>query len=323
MNDITLAICAYNASKYIEETLECVTNQTFQQFDLLIINDCSSDDTVDVVERFFEERPRDYKIEHFDENRGLAAGRYFVERCVKTKYILFVDADDCPCVTLVEELYTKIVSDSDLMAVGCYHSFIDSEGKPIRGGIFLGATSKAEFYTKAEQGKLIFMQPTAIIDREALLKVGGRKIDGFPEGRPRYADLCEDLDLWCRMSDLYLDGRAIVVIPRVLSRYRKHSGAMSMSSIDMRIRMKHVKCNLLLRRAKRAELSFVEFQNSISAEDLRAIQQESLVGDMLRNGVMLASKGDIFKGGFMILKAIMANPKYFWQKIKCNTNFFR
>ena len=42
-NDLTLAICMYNAEKYIEETLLCITAQTMQDFHLLILNDCSTD----------------------------------------------------------------------------------------------------------------------------------------------------------------------------------------------------------------------------------------------------------------------------------------
>lgn len=65
------------------------------------------------------------------------------------------------------------------------------------------------------------MQPTAIYDRDAALSVGGYIIDGFPSGKPRYQDYCEDLDLWTRMSDLYIEGKAIVVIPETLCLYRK------------------------------------------------------------------------------------------------------
>lgn len=51
-NDLTLAICMYNAERYIEETLGCVMEQTIQNFHLLIIDDCSTDGSLDKVERF-------------------------------------------------------------------------------------------------------------------------------------------------------------------------------------------------------------------------------------------------------------------------------
>ena len=323
MNNVTVAICAYNAAKYIEETLTCIINQKFQKFDLLIINDCSTDNTRELVINFFKKHPRQYSLVDFDVNKGLAAGRYFVEHHVTTKYLLFIDADDCPYPNLVEKLYNKISSDDDLMAVGCYHEFIDSVGKKIGGGIFLGATSKEAFYDKARRKKLIFMQPTAIINREALISVGGRNIHGFFDGRPRYQDLCEDLDLWARMSDLYVNGKAIVVVPEILCRYRKHEQALTSNSLGMILRMRHIKTNLLRRRAGQAELTFVEFYNSISYKEMVELKHKSKAADCLRNGVYLAKKGNFIDAVSNILQSVWADPGYLLQKIKANSGLFR
>ena len=222
--EITLAICMYNAEKYIEETLACIMAQTMQDFHLLIVNDCSTDGSVECVKRFFKQNPRQYELVSLPENRGLCAGRRFVEEHATTKYLLFVDADDCPLPYFVEKLYKKIISDDKLIAVGCYLQYIDLYGRRIKGGIFLGETTKDSFFQKARNGKLIFMASTSLYDREIALSVGGHNINGFPKGKPRYQDLCEDLDLWTRMSDLYTEGKAIVVIPEVLYYYRKGDG---------------------------------------------------------------------------------------------------
>lgn len=129
MNKLTLAICMYNAEQYIEETLECLMAQTMQDFHLLIVDDCCTDNSVERVNNFFKKHPRQYEIVHFEENKGLSAGRRYVEEHAPTKYILFVDADDCPYPTLVEKLYNRISSDSELMAVGCHLEYMDSKGR--------------------------------------------------------------------------------------------------------------------------------------------------------------------------------------------------
>ena len=108
MTEITLAICMYNAEKYIEETLSCIMAQTMQDFHLLIVNDCSTDGSVECVKRFFKQNPHQYELVSLPENKGLCAGRRFVEEHATTKYLLFVDADDCPLPTLMEKLYHKI-----------------------------------------------------------------------------------------------------------------------------------------------------------------------------------------------------------------------
>lgn len=316
--DLTVAICMYNAERYIEETLQCLMAQTVQDFHLMIVNDCSTDGSVALVESFFKENPRQYEIVNFEVNQGLCAGRRYVEENAKTKYILFVDADDCPYPTLVERLYNKITSDSDLMAVGCYLEYMDSEGKRIKGGIFLGEKTKEDFYTKAEKGKLIFMQPTAIYDREVALSVGGHNMDGFPDGKPRYRDLCEDLDLWTRMSDLYAEGKAIVVVPEVLCRYRKHQQAMSTNAIGMVLRMRHIKTNVRCRRRGEGDLTFVEFLEGLSAEELKKLKRDAAAADALRNAVFYLHRGNVVMCVWLMMKSVWYRPGYWWEKVKNN-----
>lgn len=315
--DLTLAICMYNAEKYIEETLLCIMAQTKQDFFLMIINDCSTDSSADVVNRFFVDHPRQYEMVNLPENRGLAFGRRYVEEHADTKYLLFVDADDCPLPLFVEKLYDKISSDSQLMAVGCYLEYMNLDGKKTKGGIFIGETSKNGFYEKALKEKLIFMASTSIYNREVALSVGGHNIYGFPEGKPRYQDLCEDLDLWTRMSDLYVDGKAIIVVPEVLYKYRKGDG-ISTGAFGMLLRMRHIKTNLKRRRSGEKELSFIDFQNSLSEKEITSLKKEATAVNSFRNAYYYLKKGNFFFFIKNIFISIYNNPKYMMDKIKHN-----
>ena len=315
--DLTLAICMYNAEKYIEETLLCIMAQTKQDFYLMIINDCSTDNSADVVKRFFVDHPRQYEMVNLPENRGLAFGRRYVEEHADTKYLLFVDADDCPLPLFVEKLYDKISSDSQLMAVGCYLEYMNLDGKKTKGGIFIGETSKNGFYQKALKEKLIFMASTSIYNREVALSVGGHNIYGFPEGKPRYQDLCEDLDLWTRMSDLYVDGKAIIVVPEVLYKYRKGDG-ISTGAYGMLLRMRHIKTNLKRRRSGDKELSFIDFQNSLSEKEIASLKKEATAVNSFRNAYYYLKKGNFLLFIKNIFISIYNNPKYMMDKIKHN-----
>ena len=317
MTEITLAICMYNAEKYIEETLSCIMAQTMQDFHLLIVNDCSTDGSVECVKRFFTQNPRQYELVSLPENRGLCAGRRFVEEHATTKYLLFVDADDWPLPYFVEKLYKKIISDDKLIAVGCYLQYIDLYGRRIKGGIFLGETTKDSFFQKARNGKLIFMASTSLYDREIALSVGGHNINGFPKGKPRYQDLCEDLDLWTRMSDLYTEGKAIVVIPEVLYYYRKGDG-ISLSSLGMLLRMRHIKMNLKRRRKGLDEWSFIDFRAQLSTEEMRRLEKEACAADALRRAYYHLHAGHIMAGVKDLFLSIKSNPHYFVDKVKHN-----
>ena len=315
--NLTLAICMYNAERYIEETLQSVLNQTMQEFHLIIVNDCSTDSSVSIVRKFFEQHPRQYELIDFDENHGLAYARHFAEHYAKTTYMMFLDSDVLLYHNAIKQMYDKITSDGDLMAVGCYVEYIDRLGRRIGGGIFLGEKSKEKFYIKAKNKKLIFMLTSAIYDRQLALSIGGHAIDGFPEGKPRFQDFCEDLDLWTRMSDFYVDGKAIVVVPEILYKYRK-SGGLSSNSFNMIIKMRYTKTNLLRRRAGEKEFTFIEFRNQISAEDLKRIEKDAKAADCLRNGVFYLKEHSFIKGGWTILKSVWYKPTYIIDKFKHN-----
>ncbi len=315
--DLTIAICMYNAERYIEETLQCLMAQTVQDFHLMIVNDCSTDGSVALVERFFRENPRQYELVNFDVNQGLCAGRRYVEENATTKYLMFLDADDKFYPSLIEKVYSKIISDEDLMVVGYYMEYINLRGKKIKGGVFLGDKTKDGFYERAQKGKLMFLASTSMYNRELALKVGGHNMDGFHEGKPRYRDYCEDLDLWTRMSDLYVEGKAIVVVPEVLYQYRKGDG-MSVNSFNMVIRMRHIKTNVRRRRRGERDLTFVEFWEGLSAEELKGLRRDAAAADALRNAVFYLHRGNVVMCGWLVMKSLWYKPLYIWDKVKYN-----
>ena len=318
MPNLTLAICVYNAEKYIKETLQSIMAQTMQDFHLLIVNDCSTDGSVAIIDKFFKENPRQYEVVNLPVNGGLCVGRRYAEEYANTKYIMFVDADDCIKPQYIEKLYNKINSDKSLMAVGCYAEYMNGHSEEIKGGIYIGERTKEQFFQKAKNEKLIFMLTSAIYDREIALSVGGHNITGFPKGKPRYQDLCEDLDLWTRMSDLYTEGKAIIVIPETLYRYRKHESAMSADSTGMILRMRHIKKNLKLRRSGEKELTFIEFKESLSPQELKKIENDATAADALRQSYYALKKGRIFTFIGKLATSIYSNPGYFIDKFKHN-----
>ena len=97
---ISIVVPVYNAAKYIEETIESVVNQTYKDWELLLVDDCSKDDSAEVIQeviRSFEQdeeykgRIRFIKKEH---NEGAAKARNTGIMEAQGRYIAFLDADD-------------------------------------------------------------------------------------------------------------------------------------------------------------------------------------------------------------------------------------
>lgn len=320
--NITLAICMYNAERYIEETLSCIMAQTLQDFHLLIVNDYSTDMSVECVERFFKIHPRQYELVCFKENHGIAYARQFVLTHAITKYLVFVDADDCPLPQLLEKEYNAICCDQELMAVSSWSQFVDTNCNQMKGGLYIGDTTKEAFMERAKAAKRIFLPIQTLFDRECALRVGGFTLDGFPESKPRYRDFCEDLDLWTRMSDLYTEGKYMVVLPEVLYHYRKIDG-LSSNHFNMIIKMDYIKINLRRQRAGQKELTFVEYYQSLSTEKLRRLQKDSEAADRLRNGVFYIREHNLLKGLLMIVKSVWNKPTYIIDKLVSNSGIIR
>lgn len=312
----------YNAEKYIEETLQSIMEQTMQDFHLLIIDDCSTDKSVVLVKQFFEQHPRQFELCLQESNQGIAYARNFALNHANTKYMIFIDADDLPLPQLVEKEYNAISSDQELMAISSWSQFIDTNSNPIKGGLFIGDTTKNAFLERAKAAKRIFLPIQVMFDRQCAIRVGGFCCDGFPEDKPRYRDFCEDLDLWTRMSDLYVEGKYMLVLPEVLYLYRKIDG-LSSNHFNMIIKMEYTKVNLRRRRRGEPNLTFIEFFDSIPSNRLKKLRRNSAAADNLRNGVFYIREKEMAKGIWLIVKSVWNQPTYIVDKLLSNSGLFK
>ena len=320
--EVTLAICMYNAEKYIEETLACIMAQTMQDFHLLLVDDCSTDRTVEYVERFFHQNQRQYELVKLAQNQGIAYGRHFALHHAQTKYLIFVDSDDQPLPLLLEKEYNALLSDKNLIAVSSWSLFIDAKNKKMSGGLFIGDTTKAQFLKRAQAAKRVYLPIQTMFDRAAAIRVGGFSLDGYPDGKPRYRDFCEDLELWTRLSDLYAEGKYIIVLPEVLYLYRKSEG-LSSSHFNMIIKMEYVKVNLRRRRKGMKELTFIDYYNSLSEIERARLQKDSHAADCLRNGVFYIREKKIIRGLALLFECVWNHPSYIIDKVIANSGLLK
>ena len=103
MSDLVTVITPmYNSGKYIEETLESVISQTYENWELFIIDDGSSDNCVELVSDFKKNDDR-IKLIINEENQGAATSRNIGIREANGRYIAFLDSDDLWVPTKLEE----------------------------------------------------------------------------------------------------------------------------------------------------------------------------------------------------------------------------
>lgn len=101
----TVIIPLYNKEKYIENAIKSILNQTFTDFELIIINDCSTDKSIEIASDFLSEKVR---LIHHEKNSGLAATRNAGIKNANSNYITFLDADDLWKPHFLEKIYHLI-----------------------------------------------------------------------------------------------------------------------------------------------------------------------------------------------------------------------
>lgn len=201
---VSIIMPNYNCGKFIKETIESVINQTYENWEILFVDDCSTDNSIEIVKSFNDAR---IKIFINKENTGAAVSRNCALREATGKWIAFLDSDD-----LWEK--DKLEKQIEFMQnKGCYFSYtkykeIDEMSKDL-GVIVSGPKKfgKIGQFNYCWQGCL-----TVMYDAE---KVGLIQIEDIKKNN--------DYAIWlkaCKKAKCYL-------LPEVKAFYRKREGSIS------------------------------------------------------------------------------------------------
>ena len=103
MSDLVSIITpSYNSAEFIEHTIESVLSQSYENWEMFIIDDASMDASIDLVASYAEKDPR-VKVLKLEKNNGVAAARNIGIEAAKGKYIAFLDSDDLWLPTKLEQ----------------------------------------------------------------------------------------------------------------------------------------------------------------------------------------------------------------------------
>lgn len=111
---VSIVVAAYNVEKFIERCLKSLVNQSFNDIEIIVVNDGSSDGTVSIIEKYKSNHTNILLINQ--KNQGLSAARNTGIEYSNSKYIAFIDGDDYVKETYVERMFEAIEqSNSDLV----------------------------------------------------------------------------------------------------------------------------------------------------------------------------------------------------------------
>jgi len=198
---ITVLLSVYNDEKYIGESIDSILDQTFKDFELLIVDDCSTDGTVDVIRKYKDSRIRlVVNKKNVDITRSLNKGL----KLARGKYIARLDSDDVSIPKRLEKQFNFLEDNKDYAAVGSRTEYIDGDGNHI--GYWKQEISAEEIFY-ALSYRCCLTSSSMMFNRETVSKIGN-----YDESSSH----AEDYEIFYRISRKH----KIYVIPEYLIKYR-------------------------------------------------------------------------------------------------------
>jgi len=182
---ISVIIPTYNSTKYIGEAINSVLRQTFTDYEIIVVDDGSTDNTKEIIDNNFPQ-VRYYYLPH----RGVSRARNYGIQRARGEFIAFLDADDLWLPEKLEKQIGVFNADQELMLVFTEHRFFDSNG--IREATF----SKKERLMTGDIVKNIFLYSHVALPTVMVRKNVFQEIGYFEEN----LNVAEDDNLWIRIA---------------------------------------------------------------------------------------------------------------------------
>lgn len=218
MPELSIIVPVYDVEAYLPECLDSVLSQDFTDFEILAINDCSPDGSLEILRRYERADPR-LKIIDLNRNLGLGAARNRGLDVATGHYVMFLDSDD----SIVEGALSKAVgrareTDADVVLFGWTRDYED--GTVLQGtGRKILAEAPLRFTVKDYPRILHVLQIVCnkLIRRDLLERIGLRFGDGCYEDTPF-------------TYPLLVSAKSLTALPDALLRYRQRQNAITRRS---------------------------------------------------------------------------------------------
>lgn len=213
---VSVIVPCYNVEKYVAECVNSIINQTYRNLEIILLNDCSTDHTLEAL-RSLKETDERIQMVDLKQNQGLSAVRNMGIEMANGEYISFVDSDDILSSNFYEMMVSKIETDDEIDIVVCplmYFPLIDLLDNPKKKVLSI---EENNFVTEFEYEKAELIKRDGVTFVVQMNKLFKRAIFDdlrFPEGRVH-----EDLYL---IFDEYKKAKKVAFINGATYYYRQN-----------------------------------------------------------------------------------------------------
>jgi glycosyltransferase involved in cell wall biosynthesis len=212
---VTVLMPVYNADRFVARTLDSILAQTFADFEFIIINDGSTDRSLDILQDYAR---RDGRIRLWSRpNTGYVAALNEGLALAGAELLARIDADDLADPRRLELQVARMRQEPGLLALGSNAFAIDEDGLPL--GDYPVPLTHEEIEAAHLRGSSSIHHPAVMMLTRAVRGVGGYRAEFMP---------CEDFDLWLRLGEV---GRVANLPERLLTK-RLFVGSAVASSLE-------------------------------------------------------------------------------------------
>ena len=293
MRQITVGIPVFNAMPYLPESLESILRQGYSDFDILVINDGSTDDSMEYLHSV-----RDPRLRIVDqENRGVVAARNRMLAEVNTPWLALHDADD---VAYPHRLASAVDYINQYPECGMFYSLAEYYPAASVGQFRTTRRNPGEIRDLVQSGHLLAIcNSTVIHNVERTTAVGGY----------RFNVNVEDCDLWWRVALKY----DIRLIPKVLTGYRQNLQSFSSVNLEEQaLSVLYVQYLLISHLRNRKPLAYEEVRTSLlQLFDRRQVRFRN----HLRAFNIELGRGNKSVAFAQVVRAFFASPTNFMRRL--------
>ena len=208
---ISVVMPVYNSEKFLSSAIESILNQSFSEFEFLIFNDASTDNSRQIINDYIK---LDNRIKFHDSsiNKGYSFWLNESLKYINYNYLARMDADDISDKFRFQKQYDFLKKNQEYSVVGSFIKIIDEKDHFIRKSKYPINDNEIKKYLNEFS---TFAHPSTMINTSYLNKVGGYRTIFEP---------AEDYDLWIRLSKI----SKLKNIDEYLLNYRQHSSSVSL-----------------------------------------------------------------------------------------------
>ena len=219
---VSVVIPTYNREAYVRDAIDSILAQSLADFELLVIDDGSTDGSCEAVRAYDDDRIR---LIRNDRNLGIAATRNVGLGFARGEYLAFLDSDDMARTDRLAKQTAFLDSHSDHGAVGAWVAWMDSDGRPLE--------QIKRLATDADEIAAERLFRPGIVNSTAMVRTA--LLHDFPHREDMV--LGEDYDMWARFAACH----KIANLPQTLTRCRRHGGRITALNADL---VKRARCDI-------------------------------------------------------------------------------